>query len=56
MKMEKTTKIACKINIKKDRKEIERIIRVNLPLMNKNEMMCQEVSDAILAYLLGIIK
>jgi len=44
-----------KINIKKDRKEIARIIKINLPLMNKNEMMCQEIADCILAYLLGAL-
>lgn len=44
------------IEIKKDRKEIARIIKVNLPLMNKNKGMCQEVADAILCYMLGIIK
>ena len=45
-----------KIEIKKDRKEIARIIKVNLPLMNKNKRMCQEVADCILAYLMGVIK
>lgn len=45
-----------KINIKKDRIEIERIIRINLPLMNKNEKMCQDIADCILAYLIGIIE
>jgi len=39
-----------KIDVKEDRKEIERIIRINLPLMNKNEGMCQEVADAILLH------
>ena len=39
-----------KIDVKKDRKEIERIIRINLPLMNKNVKMCQEIADAILVY------
>ena len=38
------------INVKKDRKEIERIIRINLPLMNKNKGMCQEIADCILVY------
>lgn len=45
-----------KINIKKDRLEIARIIRINLPLMNKNEKICQEVADCILMYLIGEIK
>lgn len=40
------------INVKKDRKEIERIIRINLPLMNKNKKMCQEIADCILVYLI----
>ena len=39
-----------KLNVKEDRKEIEKIIRINLPLMNKNEKMCQEIADAILVY------
>jgi len=39
-----------KIDVKKDRKEIERIIRINLPLMNMNEGMCQEIADCILVY------
>ena len=43
-----------KINIEKDRKEIARIIRINLPLMNKNEQMIQEVADCILVTLMGI--
>lgn len=38
------------LNVRKDRKEIERIIRINLPLMNKNESMCQNIADAILLY------
>ena len=41
-----------KLNIKKDRKEIARIIEVNLPLLNKNKFMCQEVADAILMYMI----
>ena len=45
-----------KINIKKDRQRIEAIIRTNLPLMNKNIMMCQEIADVILEYLMGVIK
>jgi len=45
-----------KINITKDRIEIEKIIRLNLPLMNKNERMCQEIADCIIAYLTGMIK
>ena len=44
-----------KINIKKDRKEIARIIEINLPLMNKNKLMCQDIADVILSYLLGLI-
>ena len=39
-----------KIDVKEDRKEIEKIIRINLPLMNKNEGMCQEVADAIILH------
>jgi len=38
------------INVKKDRKEIEKIIRINLPLMNMNKKMCQEIADCILVY------
>ena len=38
------------------RKEIARIIEVNLPLMNKNKFMIQEVADGIIAYLIGAIK
>ena len=43
-----------KINIdtRKDRKQIAGIIRINLPLMNKNKLMIQEVADAILVYLM----
>ena len=44
-----------KLDIKKDRKEIARIIELNLPLMNKNKLMCQEIADTILAYLIGAI-
>jgi len=47
---------AKEINIKKDRKQIEKIIRLNLPLMNKNKIMIQEVADAILCYIMGVIK
>ena len=43
------------INVKKDRKEIARIIELNLPLMNKNKMMIQEVADAILCYMIGVM-
>ena len=39
-----------KINVEKDRKEIERIIRINLPLMNMNEKVCQDIADCILVY------
>lgn len=45
-----------KINIEKDRKEIARIIRINLPLMIKNEQMIQEIADCILAELMGVLK
>lgn len=45
-----------KLNIKKDRKEIARMIEVNLPLMRRNKSMCQDVADAILVYLIGAIK
>ena len=41
-----------KLNIKKDRKEISRIIRINLPLMNKNKNMCMDIADCILVYLI----
>lgn len=44
-----------KINLKKDRKEIARIIRINLPLMNKNKVMIQEIADCIIAYLIGAL-
>lgn len=44
-----------RINIKKDRLEIARIIEINLPLMNKNQRMCQEIADTIIAYLIGAI-
>ena len=44
-----------KLNIKKDRIEIARIIQINLPLMNKNKQMCQEVADCIIAYLIGAL-
>ena len=39
-------------DIKVQRKEIADIIKVNLPLMNKNKKMIQEVADAVLFYLL----
>jgi len=39
-----------KINIRKDRKELNKIIRNCLPLMVINESMCQECADAILVY------
>ena len=45
-----------KINIKKDRKEIARIIEINLPLMNMNKAMCQQIADCILCYMIGAIK
>lgn len=50
---EKAQKI--KINIKEDRKEIAKIIEVNLPLMNKNKRMCLEIADAILCHLMRLI-
>jgi len=43
------------INIKKDRKEIARIIKVNLPLMNKSDIIIQEVADCIIAHLIGVL-
>ena len=45
-----------KLNIKKDRVRIAKIIEINLPLMNKNKGMCQEIADCIIAYLIGAIK
>jgi hypothetical protein len=45
-----------KINIEKDRKEIARIIKINLPLMIQNEQMIQEIADVILASLMGVLK
>ena len=47
--------MTTEINVKKDRKEIARIIELNLPLMNKNKMMIQEVADAILCYMIGVM-
>lgn len=45
-----------KLNIKKDRKEIARIIRVNIPLLNMNsKMFSQEIADCIIAYLIGAL-
>jgi len=41
-----------KINVREDRKEIARIIEINLPLMNMNKMMCQEIADCIIVYFL----
>ena len=50
-------KMTRKLNIKKDRKEIARIIKINLPLLNKNpKIMCQEIADCILAYLIGALE
>jgi len=34
---------------------IERIIRVNMPLMNRNVVMIQNVADCIIAYLIGAL-
>jgi len=45
-----------KINIEKDRIAIAKILRINLPLMNMNEDMCQEIADVILWELMGILK
>ena len=45
-----------KINIKKDRKEIAKIIENNLPLMNMNKKMCENVADCIIAYLMGALE
>ena len=39
-----------KINIKKDRKEINKIIKNCLPLMKMNDKICQDCADAILIY------
>jgi hypothetical protein len=44
-----------KINIEKDRIAIAKILRINLPLMNMNEDMCQEIADVILCELMGIL-
>ncbi len=41
-----------KLQIKKDRTEISKIIQVNIPLLIKNPRMSQEVADAILLYLI----
>jgi len=41
-----------RMDVIEDRKEIERIIRINLPLMNKNKRICQDIADAILVYLI----
>jgi hypothetical protein len=38
--------------VREQRTEIAKIIRFNLPLMNRNPMMIQEVADAILFYLM----
>lgn len=43
------------IDVVKDRKEVAEIIRKNLPLMNKNKLMVQNVADCIIAYLTGMI-
>lgn len=39
-----------KLEIKKDRLEINKIIENCLPLMNMNKLMTQECADAILVY------
>ena len=44
--------IKKELSAKEDRKQIAGIIKINLPLMNMNPMMIQEVSDAILFYLM----
>ena len=49
-------KINLKLNVKEMREEIRKIIQVNLPLMNKNKLMCQEVADCILATITGAFK
>ena len=38
------------INVKKDRKEINKIIENILPLMKLNKRMTQDCADAILVY------
>jgi len=43
-----------KDKITEQRKEVERIIRINLPLININNKMCQEVADCIIAYFYGL--
>jgi len=50
----KTVGFALKkeLSVKEDRKQIAGIIKMNLQLMNMNEMMIQEVADAILFYLM----
>jgi len=54
-----------KLNIRKDRKEIARIISINLGLMvekkNKKgiiirEPIVQDIADCIIAYLIGALK
>lgn len=45
-----------KINIEEDRIAIAKILKINLPLMNMNENMCQEIADVILCELMGILK
>jgi len=39
-----------KLDVKKDRKEINKIIENCLPLMKLNKMITQECADAILIY------
>ena len=41
-----------KLNIKKDRLEIAKILRNNADIMAKNPKWCQEVADCILVYLI----
>ena len=40
--------IKKELSVKEDRKQIAGIIKMNLPLMNKNPMFCQDVADAII--------
>lgn len=42
-----------KINIKKDRIEVAKIIERNISLINQNKSICQDVADSIIAYLIG---
>lgn len=42
-----------KLEVKKDRKEINNIIKNCLPLMKKNNAMTQECADAIIVYFIN---